>query len=147
MKKLLIWSVLSLILIVAGCNVEGEPVEQAKMCDAGNDGKRIETEGFLDDKKGLFCSNTSGRMECGFKLKGSADAEEGFSADIEIGSGANTMDKVERGYQKSDIVIRDNDGNRIDLEKKVKVTGDLRSTNDPVSKNVVCYLKVLKIEQ
>lgn len=131
----------------AGCAVEGEPVAYAKMCDAENDGKRIETSGFLDDAGSLFCSNTSGRMECGFKLKNDLKDEEGFSADVAIGTGANSMDEVERGYQKSDLAIRDDAGNKIDLGKKVIVTGDLRSTKDPVSNDVVCYLKVLKIVQ
>ena len=87
-------------------------------------------------------------MECGFKMKKSLDQEDrGFSADIAISGGANGMDKVERGYQKSDIVIRDNEGNKIDLSKEVKVTGELNSSKDPVSKDLVCYMKVYKIVQ
>lgn len=148
MKKFLFLTIISMIFVITACEPpKGEPVEYAKMCDKDNDGKTIETSGFLDDGGGIFCSNTSGRMECGFKLKNSPDDEKGFSTDIAVGSGANAMDKIESGYQKSDIAIRDNEGNKIDLSKKVTVTGDLRSTNDPVSKDVVCYLKVLKIEQ
>lgn len=142
MRKVLVLMALGVFLV--GCNVEGEPVEYSKMCDVGNNDKRIEVSGFLDDAGSLYCSNRSGRMECGFKLKNDLNDEKGNSADIAIGSGANSMDKVERGYQKADIVIRGNDGNKIDLTKKVKVTGDLRSVETP---DVVCYMKVLKIEQ
>ena len=83
-----------------------------------------------------------------FQAEGrSRSVERGFTADIATGSGANTMDTVKSGYQKSDIVVRDKDGRRIDLSKEVTITGTQNSSKDPVSKNLVCYLKVYKIEQ
>ena len=147
MKKILV------VLVVAFASfacapVEGEPVDYAKACDAEMDNKTIEVKGYLDDGGGLFCSNTSGRMECGFKFKKSLDQEDrGFSADIATGGGANAMDQVKSGYKKSDIVVRDNEGTKIDLSKEVTITGEQNSSRDPVSKDLVCYMKVYKIEQ
>ncbi|MEZ5427513.1 MAG: hypothetical protein R2747_14670 [Pyrinomonadaceae bacterium] len=139
--------VLSVVLLGCG-NQPGEPVEYSQVCSTANNKKYIETEGFLDDAGGVFCSNTSGRMECGFKLKNDLKDEKGFSADIAIAGGANSMDKLERGYRKSDIKIRNNQGDPVDLSKKVKVTGTLTFSDDPVyTSGPVCYLKVDKIEQ
>lgn len=148
MKNLLFLTVAFLIFVSIGCNTTGEPVEYARACDPANDKKVIETSGYLDDKGGVFCSNTSGRMECGFKLKNELKDEKGFTADIALDSGANAMDKLERGYKREDIKIRGNNGNPIDLSKKVKVTGTLTSVSDPNAQDgKVCYLKVTKIEQ
>jgi hypothetical protein len=148
MKNLLFLTFLSLVILTVACTPpEGEPVKYANACDSENDNKIIETVGFLDTGLGLYCSSTSGRMECGFKLKNNLKDEKSFSADIPIASGANSMDKVKSGYDKSDIVVRGNDGKRIDLTKKVTVTGKLNSSKDVVSKNLVCYMKVYKIEQ
>lgn len=149
--KLTTLIIISMIAIFCfGCApVEGEPVEYSKACDRGNDKKTIEVKGFLDDDGGLFCSNTSGRMECGFKLKDDLQSKDrGFTADIATGGGANTMDKVGSGYKKSDIVVRDNEGNAVDLTKKATVTGTLNSFEDKTSpEGGGCYMKVYKIEQ
>ena len=127
--------------------MEGEPVEYSKACDSENDDKTIETKGYIVMRRGIFCSNRSGRTECGFDLKKDPKDEFRFSADVAVGSGANTMDKVESGFDASDIKIRNNAGNEIDMEKEVTVTGEINSSKDPVSKNLVCYMKVVKIEQ
>ena len=139
---------LCLVLVIAGCETKGVPVAYDQACTLGNDKKTIETKGFLDDDGSVFCSNTSGRMECGFAFKKSADGKKGFSADIAIGSGANSMDKLNRGYKKEDIVIRNNDGNVVDLGKEVTITGDLSAYQSESAPNGVgCFVKVYKIEQ
>lgn len=148
MKNYVILAVLLVCCVLVGCDTTGEPVEYSKVCSKASDGKTVETSGFLDDAGGVFCSNTSGRMECGFKLKNDLKDEKGFSADIAIGSGANSMDKLESGYQKSDIKVRNNDGNPVDLSKKVKVTGKVSFSDDPAyTSGPVCYVKIYKIEQ
>lgn len=148
MKKILFLTIISTIFLLTACEPpKGEPIEYAKMCDVLNDGKTVEVEGFLDSGTGVYCSNTSGRMECGFKLKSDLKDETGNSVDIAIRSGANSMDKLERGYTLETINIRGNDGNKIDLTKKVKVTGDMTIAVDSTTTNVVCFMKVLKIEQ
>ncbi len=110
--------------------------------------KIIEVKGFLDPAGGLYCSNTSGRMECGFRLKKSLEQEDkGFSADVALSTGANSMDEVGSGFQKADIVVRGDTGRRINLEREVTVIGEINSSKDPVSKDLVCYMKVYRIIQ
>ncbi len=148
MRILFAASLLALCMLAIGCDVSGEPVDYDKVCSLGNDKKSIETKGFLDDAGGVFCSNTSGRMECGFKLKKELGAEKGFTADVAIGSGANTMDELERGYERTDIVIRNNAGEVVDLGKEVTVTGTLSAYQSSEAEGGVgCFVKVFKIEQ
>ncbi len=116
-------------LVVGGmltaCLSAGQPVEYAKACDGGNDGRTIETSGYLDVGFGLYCSNRAGRSECGFQLKNDLRDKTAFTADIAVGSGANTMDKAGRQFEKAKLIVRGHDGNKIDFSRKVKVTGKL----------------------
>ena len=146
MKKHFFLSVfLSAAVLSAACSEEpGVPVEYAKACSMENDKKNVEVTGFLDIKGGIFCSNTGGGpVRCGFKLKETAQAENGFSADIERGSGANTADQPESGFKREDIKVRDNAGAPVALGDKVKLTGKMNATPD----GKVCYLTVSKIEK
>jgi hypothetical protein len=148
MRYLYVAAVISIAFVIAGCDSKGVPIAFDQACTLGNDKKTIETSGFLDDNGSVFCSNTSGRMECGFAFKKSPDGKKGFSADIAIGSGANSMDRLERGYKKEDIVIRNNEGNTVDLGKEVKITGDLSAYQSDTEPNGVgCFVKVYKVEQ
>lgn len=148
MKNLLISAIAFLCLAAAGCNTTGTPVEHAKACDPENDGKTVEVTGFLNDKGGLYCSNTGGGpVRCGFKLLANSGDDKGISADVETGSGANEVEKPTSGYKKEDLKLRDNSGNLITYADKVRVTGKIRTTKDPVSNNTVCYLTVAKIEK
>jgi len=148
MKNLLISAAAFLCFAATGCNTTGVPVEHAKACDAENDGKTVEVTGFLNDKGSLFCSNTGGGpVRCGFKLLASVGDDKGISADVETGGGANEVEKPASGYKKEDIKLRDNNGNLITYADKVRVTGKIRSTKDPVSNTTVCYLTVYKIEK
>ena len=142
MKRLLI---LTIIIGLAGCaEQKAVSVQYANVCDIANNTKFIETEGFLDDKGSLYCSNTSSRMECGFKLLNNQGDANGFSADIAVGSAENSIDEVKSGYKKSDLKVRDSSNKIIDLSKKVKVSGTMlivKSTSD------VCLMQVKRIEQ
>jgi hypothetical protein len=148
MRSLSMAAFLFVAFAFAGCDTKGVPTPFDQACALGNDKKTIETKGFLDDNGSVFCSNTGGRMECGFAFKKTLDGKKGFSADIAIGSGANSMDKLERGYKKENIVIRNNDGNVVDLGKEVTITGDLSAyQSDSEPSGVGCFVKVYKVEQ
>lgn len=146
-------AILSFILIVAaglGCTTKtGTPVEYSKACDAANEKKYIEVTGYLTDGKSVYCSNTGGGpVRCGFKLLEKADSEKGFTADIEQGNSANAVEKLERGYKKEDIKIRDDRGSIIGIDQKVKLVGLMNVAKNPTnSENDVCYLTVTKIEK
>ena len=143
MRLFLSLFILSLGLISFGCveEVEVESIEYSKVCNVENNGKEIVTSGFLDDMGALYCTNESGLMQCGMILKEKSEDKKGFNAAIYTGDQNNRMNEVKDKYEKSDIVIRDNEGITIDLSKKVKVSGGAAIDE----KN--CGITVYKIEQ
>jgi hypothetical protein len=149
MKNYLFPAMLLMCSIFTACNQTGTPVEYARACDTENEKKYIEVSGYLDDKGGVFCSNTGGGpVRCGFKLLESPGAEKGFSADIEQGSWANNVEKLQSGYKKEDIKIHDNSGNIINTADKVKLVGKMNVAKNASNPEYdVCYLTVTKIEK
>ena len=145
MKRVTAVAILAAMALVAACNTVGVPTEFSKACGADNEKKVIEVGGVLAERgTSVFCSNTGGRMECGFVLLEAAGSDKKINVDIEQGSGANTVDKLEKGYKKEDVKIRDNAGNQIELGKdKVKVTGKM--SVEPAMN--VCFMQVYKIEK
>lgn len=73
-------SILALAAFAAGCSVTGEPIEFSKACALENDGKTFEVSGVLAQRGSVFCSNTGGRMECGFDLLESAGSANRFAS-------------------------------------------------------------------
>ena len=144
-KKAIAIIVLASTALLTACNTVGVPTEFSKACGSDNEKKIIEVNGVLAERgTSVFCSNTGGRMECGFVLLESAGSDKKINVDIEQGSGANTVDKLEKGYKKEDVKIRDNAGNQIELGKdKVKLTGKM--SVEPAMN--VCFMQVYKIEK
>jgi len=128
---------------MTGCKRDAVPTELSTVCSPANEKKYISTSGFLDDKGGVFCSNTGGRMDCGFAVSAAAGGDRVFSADIEQGGRAGQVEKLPSGYKKEDIKIRDNGGNIIRLSEKVNLTGEMSIAPD----GSVCFMKVDKIER
>lgn len=122
----------------------GEPVDISQACPIANDGKYVQVSGFLSDGGSIFCSNIGGgRLDCGLDVAGTADGPKILTADVEQGSGANQIEKLESGYKKEDIKIHDNAGGLIDLSSKVKLSGKLSIAPD----GAVCLMTVDKIEK
>ena len=149
MKKSIFLFAVSLACIASGCNKTGTPVEYSAACSVENEKKYIEVSGYLNDKGGVFCSNTGGGpVRCGFKLLETPTSEKGFSADIEQGTWANNVEKLNSGYKKEDIKIHDDGGNIIGLDQKVKLVGRMNVAKNPSNpEHDVCYLTVTKIEK
>jgi hypothetical protein len=144
--------VLTVVMLAgAGCATKtGEPVEYSKACSMDNDKKYIEVSGYLNDTGGVFCSNTGGGpVRCGFKvLDNPSSAQKGFSADIEQGTGANSVEKLGSGYKKEDIKIHDDNGAVLAPDQKVKIVGQMNyAKGGGDGSNDVCYLTVTKIEK
>jgi hypothetical protein len=135
--------VLGSLVSMTGCRRDAIPTELSKICSPANEKKYVSTSGFLDDKGGVFCSNTGGRMDCGFAVAAAAGADKVFSADIEEGGGASEVEKLPSGYKKEDIKIRDNSGSVIKLSEKVTLTGEMSIAPD----GSVCFMKVDRIEK
>jgi hypothetical protein len=66
-----------------------------------------------------------------------------MKADIEQGSGANTVEKLEGSYKKEDLKIHDNLGGAVKIGDKVKLSGEMNVMPD----GSFCFLKVTKIEK
>jgi hypothetical protein len=141
------------ILILFGlstiaCNTSGVPTEFANACAQDLDGKTIEVSGILQPRSSVFCSNRGGRMECPFDFVETAGSEKKMGADIEVGTGANTVTEIPKGYKKEDLKIRDNAGNQINLgTDKVKLTGKMLIAPAAPGGQGVCLMQVYRIER
>lgn len=147
--KILFALTFAIVVLISGCgSTTGVPTEFANACNPDNEKKHIEVSGVLEQRGSVFCSNTGGRMECGFDLFEAAGSDKKLRVDIEQGSGANTVDKLERGYKKEDVKIRDNTDNQIALgSDKVKVTGKMSVVPPMGNAQGVCFMQVNKIER
>ena len=121
----------------------GVPLELAKACAAENEKKVVEISGFLSAAGSVYCSNRSGRMECGLRFTEGPAGGKGMSAYVAQGSSANSMEKLKSGYKREDIRIRDHNGSLVNLAEKVKLTGKLSVTPDLS----VCFIDVTRIEK
>ena len=132
-------------LLFAACSQPepGTPMEFSKACSVGNEKKVVEIGGFLSAGPSVMCSNRSGRTECGLRLAETATAPKGLSAYIKQGDGANSVEKPPKSYRREDVKIRDNGGNPVKPDDRVKVTGKMSVTPDLS----VCFVDVTKIER
>jgi hypothetical protein len=144
MKNCAIWLVLTGCSALAACQPEtGAPMEFSKACARENEKRLVEMNGFLSAGRTVYCSNRSGRMECGYSFSELPSAEKGITAYIEQGSGANAAEKLQRNYKREDVRIRDDGGNLIKLADRVKVTGKLNVTPDLST----CFIDVTRIHR
>lgn len=147
MKAILV-SALSTIFFVSACNTTGVPTEFANACAQELDGKTIEVSGILQPRSSVFCSNRGGRMECPFELVQTAGDKNYMTADIEVGTGANTVTEIPKGFKKEDLKVRDNAGNQITLgSDKLKLTGKMMIAAAAPGGQAVCVMQVYKIER
>lgn len=134
--------------LITGCSdVKGVPVDHANACSPENDKKVIEVAGYLEPRSFMYCSNRGGRMECGFDLKEAPESDKKFSADLEEGTSANMVEKLEKGFKREDVKIHDNTGDVIRLENKVRVTGKISIVPPAGNSAGVCFMQVTKIER
>lgn len=143
-KRAVTLSFLSFLMFAACAAKQGEQVDFASACKPESDGKYYEVAGYLSPRGSVFCSNIgSSRVECGLDFLEAPGSDKKFSAEIQQGSGANSIEKLESGYKDSDIKIHDNNGQLINLSEKVKITGKMSTTPD----GKVCFLTVDTIEK
>jgi hypothetical protein len=140
-------TVIFIVLSFAACGeYKGTPVDSAQICNAANHKQMVETQGFLTVGGSVLCSDKSGKSVCGLTLKQNPNDEKGIAANVEAGSGANTMDRLESGSK--DLKIRDNAGALVTANDKVKVTAEVFAQPNSLNpKETVCFLTVRKIEK
>jgi hypothetical protein len=132
------------LVFSSACTKEAVPVDISSICAADNEKKYVSTSGYLDDRGSIFCSNIGGgRMNCGLNVVANPGGTKVFGADIEEGTGRDTIEKLESGYKREDIKIHDDKGAVISLSDKVKLTGEMSIAPD----GSVCFMKVDKIER
>jgi hypothetical protein len=143
-----LWSMIGLGVLLTACE-KPTTIGYANVCNRDNDGKLIETTGYLNDGNGVFCSNTrNGTMECSFTLVEKPHDEKGISADISVGTSANTAEELKSNYAPEDVKIRDNNGELISPAQKLRVTGRLQSFADKTDPSEGgCYLTVKTIKR
>jgi hypothetical protein len=147
MRTTLVGIIIS-ICFISACNSTGVPTEFVNACAADLDGKTLEVTGILQPRTSIFCSNRGGRMECPFDFVETAGGEKKITADIEVGSGANTVDEIPKGFKKEDIKVRDNAANPVALgSDKVKLTGKMMIAPAAPGGQGVCLMQVYKIEK
>jgi hypothetical protein len=149
MKTKLIFAIAIFVTFTMACGTpQGTPIEFSRVCDVANDGKYFQTSGVIAQRGSIFCSSIGGRNECGFDLLESPGSEKKLRIDILQGSGASTVDKVERGYKAEDINIRDSAGNRVALNKDVvKVTGKVSVAPATAGNEGTCFMQIDSIDR
>lgn len=139
---------IAVVISATACNSTGVPTEFANACAQDLDGKTLEVSGILQPRTSIFCSNRGGRMECPFDFVETAGSDKKMAADIEVGSGANTVDEIPKGFKKEDIKVRDNAGNPVAFgTEKVKLTGKMMVAPAAPGGQGVCLMQVYKIER
>jgi hypothetical protein len=138
-------ALLAIFVTSVACGTpKGTPTDLSRACVPENEKKYLEVSGFIIDRGSVFCSNIGGgRLECGFDFSDTPGGAKKMGAEIEQGSGANSVDKLPSGYKTADIRIRDNAGNPFALTDKVKVTGKM-STEPAMN---VCFMQVERIDR
>jgi hypothetical protein len=141
-------TILISISFISACNTTGVPTDFANACAQDLDGKTIEVSGILQTRSSVFCSNRGGRMECPFDFVEAVGSDKKMGADIEVGTGANTVTEIPKGFKKEDIKVRDNAGNQINLgTDKAKLTGKMLIAPAAPGGQGVCLMQVYKIER
>jgi hypothetical protein len=133
----------------SGCmaDVKGVPVDHASACSTENDKKVVEVTGYLEPRAFMYCSNRGGRMECGFDLKDTPESDKIVRVDLEEGTSANMVEKLEKGFKKEDVKIHDNTGAVIRLSNKVRATGKISIVPPAGNSEGVCFMQVTRIER
>jgi hypothetical protein len=134
------------LLLITACG-EATPVAHQDACDVALDDTDIIVEGYFTTPSMMSCDNYSGNDRCGLVLNSAPNADDGFSADVKVGSGKNHMASIESGFTDDDIVIKTADGETVGIGDHVRVTGEINVSDDPAYESKVCYMYVSKIEQ
>lgn len=131
------------IFLVACASKQAQEIGFPTTCKAEDDHKYYAITGYLNDGGSVFCSNSGGRMECGFSLNEKPDGGSKLSSYIPQGTGANSVEEFGSSYKKDDLKIHDNSGSLVKIGDKVKLTGEYQALPDGSH----CFFEVDKIEK
>jgi hypothetical protein len=119
---------LLIVMLVSSCTATPLKISFDETCLEANSGKTITTEGYLVIGRSLFCSSDrNGYLRCSLYLLDEPRepdfSEVNFSINILQGTGNHQIEPVERGFTEADIRMRDADGDLVNLDEAVQVTG------------------------
>lgn len=145
MKKLLV--LLLVGLFAASCDYKGKPVEYSGICNKENDKEYVEVVGFFKNNGSAMCSKRGNEpMRCPIWFVDTPDQPKPVMANIDLGSGASSIENVEG----KGLIIRDINKQDIGNSDKVKLTASVMTFDgpeDPNSKYAPCSMTVKKIEK
>jgi hypothetical protein len=140
--KITVTILISFLFLACG----SKPAEQIAFpttCKAEDDKRYVQFSGYVTDGGSVFCSNTGGRMECGFELTEKPDGGAKINVDIAQGSGSSSVEKFEGSYKKEDIKIHDRSGGLVKLGDNIQVKGKMNALPDGSH----CFFTVDEIEK
>lgn len=146
-KIVFVLSVVLLMGAVAGCSEPPVQVAHGDVCSLENDDKVVSVDGHFQLGITMYCSDVSGNYRCGLDFVSAPGADDGFSVDVIEGDGNNELLPLPDSYTDNDLKIQTDGGETITQADKVRITGDLSVSQDPVSNDMVCYMYVNTVER
>ncbi len=140
-------SVILLMGVVVGCSEPPVQVAHGDVCSLENDDKVVSVDGYFQLGITMYCSDVSGNYRCGLDFVSAPGADDGFSVDVIEGDGKNELSPLPDSYTDSDMKIQTDSRETITQADKVRITGDLSVSQDPVSNDMVCYMYVDTVEK
>ncbi len=137
---------LIIVILASSCSTAPLNVSFDEACVEANSGKTITTEGYLVIGRSLFCSSDrNGHLRCSLYLLDEPRepdfSQVNFSINILQGTGSHQIEPVETGFTVADIRIRGTDGDLVNLNETVQVTGRMLVGADS------CQMDVNEIRQ
>ncbi len=139
-------------LALAGCGDSTPTVEFAKACMPDLDGKTIATTGTLHAPFAALCRTAARagarKTTCSFDLRDKPDGDVRLSLNIEMGTGASTVDEAKLKAKLGAAAIAAADGKFLADKAQVRVAGVLHAMpNSLRTGETICWLDVAKIER
>jgi hypothetical protein len=124
-------------------------VDYPNICKVENNKKLVEAIGYLNIGRSTMCKTEKGDTKCDIWFyQNNPNDEKKILSYIYVGSGANTMDKLEGSYTPDSVKIRDNNNNLITPNDKVKITADVFAVLGGAKPgDISCILTLKKIEK
>jgi hypothetical protein len=126
MRQLLIFAALAACAaLLAACGGSPEVVAFDQVCNE-EDGKLVQTQGYLAADSSVFCSNIgSSDVRCGFGFVAAPGQGKSLTADVAEGSGPNQVEPIPDDFRPEAIVFHAADGGEVHVGDKVTITGKL----------------------
>lgn len=138
---LILLTLFSAIAVFITPKPEEVTLPAADVCQKDNNGKIVTFDGYLELNSFItYCGST-----CSFGINERIVSDDNVAnVYIKVGSGKNTMDTLPNNYTKVTTVIRDSNGDKIDLDNKLTVAGKLAVSGEGDSTS--CRVDVQQID-